>query len=211
MTDAEMETIQRAILAAALPNVAFDGWSARTLTEATAAAGFDPSMAARAFPGGAPDLLSFWLIECDRQMLTIFDEPATAKLKLREKMAAALRHRLEALAPYQEAVRRALTTLALPQHAPLALKSLHRTVDALWYAVGDKSTDFNHYTKRAMLAAVYSALLVYWLDDSSPNKANSWAFLERRLDGIMRFQKLKGKAQKLAENLPFGIGRAFAN
>jgi ubiquinone biosynthesis protein COQ9 len=209
MTDEEMLAIRRAILADALPNVPFDGWSGATLRQATTAAGHDPAMAARAFPGGAIELLAFWLSECDRVMLAGFDDPAVRKLKLRDKMAAAIRRRLDHVAAHEEAVRRALNTLALPQHAPQALRSLHRTVDALWYAVGDRSTDFNFYTKRAMLAAIYSATLVYWLDDRSPDKAQSWAFLERRLDGIMRFQKWRGKLDKTVEKLPFGLGRAL--
>lgn len=193
---------RRAILAAALPDVPFDGWSEATLLRATQTAGLEPSMAMRAFPGGAIDLIDFHVAEADRAMLEALAGADLANLKLREKVALAIRLRLEALAPHREAVRKAIGAMTLPHRAALALRQLHRTVDAIWHAVGDVSTDFSWYTKRFLLAGVYSATLLFWVDDRSPNQEATWAFLDRRLADIMRIQGARRRVEKLAERLP---------
>lgn len=193
---------KRAILAAALPDVPFDGWSESTLLRATEAAGFERSMAMRAFPGGAVDLIEFHVAEADRAMLEALAAQDLANLKLREKVALAIRLRLEHLAPHREAVRKAVGAMTLPHRAPLALRQLHRTVDAIWHAVGDVATDFSWYTKRFLLAGVYSTTLLFWLDDRSPGQEATWAFLDRRLADIMRIQGARRRVEKLAERLP---------
>jgi ubiquinone biosynthesis protein COQ9 len=121
---------------------------------------------------------------------------------VRDRVKTAVLTRLELAAPYREAVRRALALEALPQHAPRALKQLYRTVDAIWYAAGDTATDFNFYSKRMLLAGVYAATLLHWLDDRSENFAGTSAFLDRRLVDVMRIQQAKGKLGKLVEKLP---------
>ena len=75
---------------------------------------------------------------------------------------------------------------------------LYRTVDAIWYAAGDTSADFNFYTKRATLAGVFSSTLFYWLNDRSEGNEATWAFLDRRIDDVMRFEKFKGQFAKKA-------------
>ncbi|MBT5416098.1 MAG: COQ9 family protein, partial [Rhodospirillaceae bacterium] len=115
---------------------------------------------------------------------------------------AAIRLRLEANTGEREAIRRALAVLARPQHAPLAARLLYRTVDAVWYAAGDKATDFNFYTKRGLLAAVYSATVVYWLDDRSEGCAETWTFLDRRLADVLRLPKAMARAERLIGGLP---------
>jgi ubiquinone biosynthesis protein COQ9 len=202
MSDAYLIDEKRAILAAALPNVVFDGWSAKCLREATVAAGFEPAMALRAFPGGVIDLLEFSIAEADRHMLDALTRMDLPALKIRERIATAIRLRLEAEALHKEAVRRALAVLALPIHAGRALKCLYRTVDAIWYAAGDSATDFNFYTKRMLLAGVYGATVIYWLDDKSADQEATWAFLDRRIGDIMQIQKLRGRLAKLTEAWP---------
>lgn len=209
MTDDGLEDARNAILAHALPDVPFDGWSGTTLARACTAAGLDPSMAARAFPGGPTELIAYWIADCDRRMLDAMAAQDLATLKLRQKVALAVRLRLEPLAGHKEAVRAALGHLALPLAAPAALKSLHRTVDAIWQAVGDRSTDFSYYTKRMMLAGVYSSTLLYWLDDKSEGNAATWDFLDRRIDNIMQITKLRGRLDKLVDRLPWGLNKAF--
>lgn len=200
---------RRRILAAALPNVPFDGWNNRLLTDAAVQAGFQASMAARAFPGGVADLLDFYMAEADRLMLAaLAAEAAGPPAKIRERIARAIRLRLEQQVAHREAVRRALSELALPHRAPLAAKGLYRTIDAIWYAAGDEATDFNFYTKRALLAAVYAATLAYWLDDKSEGQAQTWAFLDRRISDIMQIQKLRGRLRGLTYRLP-RPGRLF--
>jgi ubiquinone biosynthesis protein COQ9 len=193
---------KRAILAAALPDVPFDGWTEATLLRATEAAGYDASMALRAFPGGAVDMIDFWIADTDRAMLESLAMADLTGLKLREKVALAIRLRLEHVTAHREAVRKAIGAMALPQRAPLALRQLHRTVDAIWHAVGDVSTDFSWYTKRFLLAGVYSSTLLYWVDDRSAGQEATWAFLDRRLGDIMRIQGARQRVEKLAGQLP---------
>ena len=202
MTEAHLLEEKRAILAAALPAVAFDGWSAQTLRSATEAAGFDAAMALRAFPNGAIDLLEFFMAEADRRMLEDLAATDLATLKIRERIATAVRRRLEGQAANKEAIRKALAVLALPINAGRALRSLYRTVDAIWYAAGDTATDFNFYSKRMLLAGVYSATLLHWLDDKSEDQAATWSFLDRRIGDIMRIQKLRGRLGDLTANWP---------
>lgn len=209
MTDDGLEQARRQILAHALPDVPFDGWSGTTLARACSAAGLDPSMAARAFPGGPTELIAYWTADCDRQMLDGMAAQDLSTLKLRQKVALAVRLRLEPLAGHKEAVRAALSHLALPLAAPVALKSLHRTVDSIWHAVGDRSTDFSYYTKRMMLAGVYSSTLLYWLDDKSEGNAATWDFLDRRIENIMQVAKLRGRLDKLVDRLPLGLNKAL--
>ena len=123
------------------------------------------------------------------------EKDGVAGLKMRERIKGAVRIRLERHAGEREAVRRALALLSLPFNAGLALKLLYKTVDAMWYAAGDTSTDFNFYTKRATLAGVYSSTLLYWLNDRSPGSEATWGFLDRRIDDVMKIEKLKAQVR----------------
>lgn len=201
-SDNHLLTEKRALLEAMLPHVPFDGWTARSLALAVRDTGLDNGVALRACPGGAADLLDFWVSETDAAMLRVLEGRDLAAMKVRERVRLAVMTRLELAAPHREAVRRALALEALPQHAPRALKQLYRTVDAIWYAAGDTATDYNFYTKRLLLAGVYGATLLHWLDDKSENFAGTAAFLDRRLADVMRIEKAKGKLAKLADRLP---------
>lgn len=202
MIEEHLLTEKRALLEAMLPHVPFDGWTAKSLNLAARDAGLDAGVVLRAFPGGAADLLDFWVSETDAAMLRVLEGRDLAAMKVRERVKLAVMTRLELAAPHREAVRRALTLEALPQHAPRALKQLYRTVDAIWYAAGDTATDFNFYTKRLLLAGVYAATLMHWLDDKSESFAGTSAFLDRRLADVMQIEKAKGKLAKLADRLP---------
>ncbi|MFN3399645.1 MAG: COQ9 family protein [Ferrovibrio sp.] len=193
---------KRALLEAMLPHVPFDGWTAKSLNMAARDAGIDTGVVLRTFPGGAADLLDFWVSETDAAMLRVLEGRDLAAMKVRERVKLAVMTRLELAAPHREAVRRALTLEALPQHAPRALRQVYRTVDAIWYAAGDTATDFNFYTKRLLLAGVYAATLMHWLDDKSESFAGTSAFLDRRLADVMQIEKAKGKLAKLADRLP---------
>jgi ubiquinone biosynthesis protein COQ9 len=202
MSDEHLLTEKRALLAAMLPHVPFDGWSGKTLAQATQDCGFDVGMASQAFPGGAAAALDFWVTETDTAMLRALESHDLAAMKVRDRVKLAVLTRLEIVAPHREAVRRALALEALPQHAPRMLRQVYRTVDAIWYAAGDTATDFNFYSKRMLLAGVYAATLLHWLDDKSEGFAGTAAFLDRRLADVMRIQQAKGQLGKLAEKLP---------
>ncbi|MEZ5648000.1 MAG: COQ9 family protein [Alphaproteobacteria bacterium] len=199
--DLDFAKAQHALLNAALPHVAFDGWSHTLLTTAAQDAGLDPLWVIRLCPNGPIDLLRFWLGETDRDMVKTLETIPLQEMRIRDRITTAVRLRLERAAPHREAIRRTLATLALPQHTSLALSSLWKTVDAMWRAAGDTATDYNWYTKRALLAGVYSSTLLYWLDDRSVNDTATWAFLDRRIDEVLRLphqiKRLKEKIQAL--------------
>jgi len=194
--------VRRRILDAALRAAPFDGWTPRVLREAARAAGYDAAMADRAFPDGVDDILALFVAEADAAMVRGLAQRELADLPLRERIALALRLRLEWATPHREAVRRALTAQVLPGHQGAALRSLYRTVDAVWRAVGDRSSDFSFYTRRVQLAGVYMATLLFWLDDRSEDLAETWAFLERRLDGVMRLHRTRKRLTDRMAGLP---------
>jgi ubiquinone biosynthesis protein COQ9 len=182
------------IVEAALAHVPFDGWTQATLARAAEEAGYEPATALRVFSGGPLAAIAHWTAMADRAMLAAIENEGDAfqTLKIRAKIARAIRLRLEPLAAHREAVRRALALLALPQGVPVSLRTLWATVDAVWYAAGDRATDYNHYTKRALAAGVYSATLLHWLEDKSDGQADTWEFLDRRIDNVMALPKAMG-------------------
>jgi len=204
-----LEGLRERLLVATLPHVAFDGWTQAALRAGAADAGLTSQDVTHAFPGGAISAIEAFNRRADRRMVEALGTLDTAGMRTHEKLAAAIRARLEDVAPHKEAVRRALAVLAFPLNAPLALRMLHRTVDAAWHAAGDRSTDFNWYTKRGLLAGVYSATVLYWLNDKSEGHADTWAFLDRRLRDVMRLGGAIGRAAKSASEFrsPFGRPR----
>ena len=191
------------LLAAALDHVAFDGWSETAIRAAAEDTGIPLERALNAFPGGATELIAFHSEMADRAMLEALAREPLAEMKVREKAARAIRLRLEANFRNREAIRTALTTLMMPQNAALAARLLYKTVDAIWYAIGDRATDFNFYTKRGLLAGVYTATLFYWLNDKSEGTAATWTFLDRRIAEVMKVPQALGKLTKFTERLPF--------
>lgn len=181
-------------LADALGNeAAFDGWTRTALASAGRQLGLPEGEADRLFPGGPLQVVEWLSDRSDRRTVEDLEREGAAGLKIRDRVRTAVRLRIERHAGQREAARRALALLSLPTNAPLALKLLYRTVDALWYACGDTSTDFNFYTKRATLAGVYSTTLLYWLNDRTAGSEATWAFLDRRIDDVMRIEKLKSR------------------
>ncbi len=174
---------------------AFDGWSRAALAAASARLDLPAGEADRLFPGGPIQLLAHVSARADRRTIEDMDKERVADRKIRERITAAVRIRLERHTGGREAARRALAFLALPLNAGLGLKLLYKTVDAMWYAAGDSSTDFNFYTKRATLAGVYSSTLLYWLNDRSEGSEATWSFLDRRIADVMKFEELKGRVR----------------
>jgi ubiquinone biosynthesis protein COQ9 len=195
--DTEYQQARERILNATLPHVAFDGWVERTLKMGAEDAGYTPDMALRAFPGGARDAIRYWSDRDDRWMLARMAETQADALAFRDQIIKAVRLRIEVNAPYREAVRRTMSFLALPQNGGLAARNTFEAVSAVWYAVGDTSTDLNFYTKRLTLAPIYVATVFYWIDDTSEGSEATWSFLERRIDDAMiipRMQERLGSA-----------------
>lgn len=204
------DLVRDRILAEALGDVPETGFSQETLHNAAARAGVSRRELNDAFPDGPGTLVEAFSLWADRLMAeTVAAEPEEAHL--RDRVAAAVRTRIEVLNPHKEAARRAAAFLALPHNTPLGAKLMMRTVDALWRAAGDKSSDFSWYTKRAILAAVYGSTLAYWLTDSSDGNSGTWTFLGHRIDDVMQFEKFRSSAMKAVDSLPdpFGILKAL--
>ena len=182
----DMIELKDALLEATLPNVLFDGWTDHALRGAAQAVGVSAEEARQACPGGVTDL-AVWLSDwADRRMTARYDAEDTARLGTGQRVALAVRLRLEALAEHREAVRGWLLWMALPHHAPLAARQVSRTVDEIWQLVGSSAGDSGYYTRRATLAAIYSATLLYWLGDESEDRAATWNFLDRSLRSVAK-------------------------
>lgn len=185
MTDPKEKLLQ-----AALNHVPFDGWSVSTFRAAIADSDVDPTLANALCPRGAVDLAVAYHQQGDAQMLARLAEEDLSEMRFRDKVARAVQLRFEVIED-KEAVRRGTTLFALPYYAPDGAKLVWRTVDAIWTELGDTSDDVNWYTKRATLGGVYSATVLFWLGDTSEDHADTWTFLDRRIDNIMQIEKLK--------------------
>jgi ubiquinone biosynthesis protein COQ9 len=200
--DATLDEIRAAIAPTIATNAAFDGWEDKAIETAAKSEGVDPDVARLAFPGGAVGMIDAWFAAIDQAMIAAVPDDTLKTMKVREKIAAQVEARLEALAPNRESLRRALAILAMPQNALRAAKLGWRAADLMWRRAGDSATDYNHYTKRGILAGVYAATITVFLDDESEGQADTRAFLDRRIDGILRFEKAKAALLKRREHLP---------
>ena len=205
MTEAAEMTIDelRLALAPLLPaHAVFDGWNDEALAMAAAEIGVPAPRARLAFPGGPPDMIDAWFDAIDRAMARAFPLERVEGMKIRERISGLVMYRLEVINPHKEALRRATAILAQPQNLPLAARLGWRAADRMWRIAGDKATDFNHYSKRAILMGVYGSTSLVYLDDASGNLAATRAFLDRRIGDVMKFEKLKASWRGSAERLP---------
>ncbi|HEY9078957.1 COQ9 family protein [Magnetovibrio sp.] len=197
-----------AIVLAAAPHVAFDGWGEAALAAGAEDAGFDAKTAKRLFPEGAVDAIAHFATISDREMIKAMQAADLDGMRVRDRVIFGVRARLEFLIPYREAVRGGLGVLANPLHAGLMARITHTTVDHIWYQAGDRSADFNYYTKRGLLAAVYGPTVLYWLNDQSDNCEDTWDFLARRIDDVLKIPPMKAKVMNALDN--FIKGGPFA-
>lgn len=171
----------------------FDGWSAAALAEAARAAGVDPAVPRLAFPEGAMDMIAAWVDSVDARMERAFDRDALARMPIRERIRSLVWFRLEAVAGLEEALRRAVAVQAMPQNLARTARLAWSSADKMWRLAGDTATDYNHYSKRGILAGIYAATLAVFVDDASEDKAETGAFLDRRIEGVMKFEKAKAR------------------
>lgn len=202
----DREHLRERVLLATLPHVPFEGWSDGSLAAGLADAGLEEGARFHVFPGGVPDLIDYFNAYTDARMEAVLEQTDLETMKMRDRIAAAVRVRLDLLARHREAVRRGMAYLALPQNAALGLKCLYRTVDAMWRGIGDASTDFSFYTKRALLAGVYSATLFYWLDDESEDFQDTLAFLDRRIGNVLQLQRTRERVERALSSIPNPLG-----
>lgn len=200
--DWTLDELRAALAPEIAANAAFDGWGAEALGLAADALGADRDVAALAYPGGAVEMIDAWFAYIDRAMLADLSADSLASMKVRARITALVEARLTALAPERESLRRALAVLALPQNFARAARLGWRSVDVIWRAAGDAATDYNFYTKRTILLGVYGATISVFLDDESDGWADTRAFLARRIDGIMQFEKAKAGIVARGERIP---------
>lgn len=182
----------RAVLAPAIARAAaFDGWSAAAVAMAAQECGIDPGLARIAFPGDAMDMIDAWIASVDAEMMQALPGTQIGNLPVRERIRRLVQFRLDHVASNRESLRRALSIMAMPQNLARSAQFGWRSADAMWRLAGDTATDFNHYTKRATLGAIYTATLTVFASDSSENFAETRAFLDRRIEGVMKFEKAK--------------------
>ncbi len=195
------ETLKRAVIEAALPHIAFDGFTDTLMDRAAKEAGASKDELKRLFPNGAISLLEAYSAEVDAEMEKRLAKAKITALPVRQRIAKAVKMRLVILKPHKEAVRRGVAHLSLPPNLPLGAKLVYNTVDTMWRAAGDVSTDFNFYTKRGILAGVYSATLMRWLTDTSEDESATDMFLAARIENVMQFEKFKAQAKSALARL----------
>lgn len=200
MTDKNL--LRDKVVLAALTHVPFDGWSKDALVRGAADVDMLPADIDILFPGGSRSAVCHWLLLADRLMLEDVAGTDLSSLRIRDKITLLVRTRLERWTPHREAVRRALALSVLPGYAEDGLQSGYATVDAMWRVAGDKATDYNFYTKRGLLAAVYTSTLLVWLDDRSEGCCESWAFLDRRIADVMKVPKYQARIKDVLSRLP---------
>lgn len=193
MTDTP-EALRARLLDAALMHVPFDGWSAATFDAACRDAEVAPALARALLPRGGVDLALAYHAAGDAAMLARLKETDLSALRFRDRIATAVRLRLESAD--REAVRRGTTLFALPQHAADGARAIWGTADLIWKALGDRSDDINWYTKRATLSGVYGATVLFWLGDESAGAEATWDFLDRRIEDVMRIETAKAKVRE---------------
>ncbi len=201
-SDLTLDELRIALAPEIAASAIFDGWTETALVAAAEMAGADVDVAKLAFPGGAMDMIEAWVAHIDLAMQSAWPPERLAELKVRERIRVLVAFRLEAVADLDEALRRALAVMAMPQNAARAMRLGWRSADIMWRLAGDTATDYNHYTKRAILAGIYSATLAVFVNDDSEGKADTYAFLDRRIEGVMKFEKAKAQMLGSGRDLP---------
>ncbi len=203
------ERLKEELLDAILPHVVFDGWSESAFRAAIRDTGTDPALARACCPRGAADLVTSFHKRGDHALEAWVTAHGTAGARYRDRIMGLVRKRIELIGD-REAARRAAAHFALPLYAPEGARLIWETADLIWRLLGDTSDDINWYSKRATLAAVYSSTFLYWLGDESPENTATWDFLDRRIDDVMRIEKMKAKLRESPLAKPFLEGPVAA-
>ena len=200
--DPTLDEIRSAMAPLLAGHAAFDGWNPKAVESAGQELGVDPDVARLAFKGGTMDMIDAWIASVDIEMERRLPAEKLTEMKIRERITALIEARLDIAAADKEGQRRAIAIMATPQNLPRAARIGWRSADVMWRLAGDTATDFNHYTKRMTLSAVYSSTLAVFLNDESEDYADTREFLARRIDNVMQFEKVKAQAKGRRENLP---------
>ncbi|MDR7103825.1 COQ9 family protein [Croceicoccus sp. BE223] len=189
-----LEEMAQALAPAVADAAVFDGWTEKAVAAAALQEGLDPEVARLVYPGGAMDMIAAWIATIDRAMAEALPADMLAQMGFSARIRTLLVFRIEHLAERRESLRRALTLMARPANLPRTARLGWRSADLMWRMAGDTATDFNHYSKRAILASVYASTLAVLVDDDSAGQAETYAFMDRRLQDVARFGKAKARA-----------------
>lgn len=192
-TTAYPDPTREKLLDAAIPHVVFDGWGPETFRRAVSDSGVSDTLARVAAPRGAVDLAAAYHKRGDRDMVARLEEADLSEMRFRDRIAEAVWLRL--MVVDREVVRRGMALFSLPIYAPEGTRLVWETCDVIWNQLGDTSRDVNWYTKRATLAGVYGSTVLYWLGDDSEGFADTRAFLDRRIENVMQFEKTKAQVR----------------
>jgi ubiquinone biosynthesis protein COQ9 len=200
--DSTLDEIRAGLAPALASHAAFDGWNDKAVIAAAQDMGVDPDIAKLAFKGGAMTLIDHWIASVDAEMERRLPPEQLAAMKIRERITTLVDTRLQIATPVKEAQRRALTIMAMPQNVLATARIGWRSADAMWRLAGDTATDFNHYTKRLTLSGVYASTLAVFVNDDSEDFADTRAFLARRIENVIQFEKAKAKAKERQKYMP---------
>jgi ubiquinone biosynthesis protein COQ9 len=202
LNDSAIKIQRQELLRASLAHVPFDGWNNISLFRGAKDLGWRKEEVTRLFPAGGFDAALLFSRWADSEMLERFSKLDLSEIRVRDRVARVIRCRLEFLQPHSEAVRRLVFFMMLPGNARHSAMALYSTADTIWRALDDTSTDFNHYTKRLIAVGVLCSTTLFWLDDASPDKKDSWGFLDRRIKNVMGIQKLRQKSDAVFKYIP---------
>lgn len=200
--DPTLDEVRAALAPMIARNAGFDGWSDAAVHAAADEAGVDRDVAKLAFKDNAIDMIDAWIDSIDMELAHRLPAEKLGAMKIRDRITALLATRLEIMAPDRESLRRAMAIMAMPQNLVRSAKIGWRSADRMWRLAGDTASDFNHYTKRMTLSAVYASTLSVFVNDDSDNFADARAFLDRRIDNVMQFEKVKFQAKQRQEYVP---------
>jgi ubiquinone biosynthesis protein COQ9 len=200
--DPTLDEVRAALAPIIARNAGFDGWSDAAVHAAADEAGVDRDVAKLAFKDNAIDMIDAWIDSIDMELAHRLPAEKIAAMKIRDRITALLATRLDIMAPDRESLRRAMAIMAMPQNLVRSAKIGWRSADRMWRLAGDTASDFNHYTKRMTLSAVYASTLSVFVNDDSDNFADARAFLDRRIDNVMQFEKVKFQAKQRQEYVP---------
>ncbi|MGF1456706.1 MAG: COQ9 family protein [Alphaproteobacteria bacterium] len=200
--DDSLTPIRETLLDTVLPLVPFEGWTAAVLARAAGEAGVERTLVKRALPGGVVDLIDLYALRCDDTMAAHMVRLELDTMKVRRKITEAVRVRIDAMTAHKDAAYKALQAMGHPGRGVLGLRLTARTADRIWRAAGDTSTDVNYYTKRATLSAVLGSTALFYFEDETVGHEATWAFLDRRIENVMTFEKVKAQAKSAFAGLP---------
>lgn len=191
----DLTALRDSLLESALPSIPFDGWNLSVFRDGAERIGFSPEMVNALFPEGIQGVLFHFSDWADRKMIESLEPIALEEMRIRDRVRFCILKRLDLLAPHREAVRLSIAQWIFSPRTK-ALQAIWQTADKIWKRCGDTSTDYNHYTKRSLLSAVLVSTLPVWASDLSSDSERSKAFLDRRIENVMKSGKILGKFRK---------------